>query len=109
MATATHELGKNRAELQYGRKYVWQLPIRLTHWVNAISIAVLFVTGLFIATPVLMPQGEAWNHFWMGRMRELHFAFGFALILSVAVRVYWFFAGNNYARSGFPMFWKKDW
>jgi Ni/Fe-hydrogenase 1 B-type cytochrome subunit len=109
MATATHELGQNPRELHYGRKYVWELPLRISHWVNAIAIAVLFVTGLFIATPVLTPQGEAYNNFWMGRMRELHFLFGFALILGVLVRVYWFFAGNNYARSGFPMFWKKEW
>ncbi len=25
------------------------------------------------------------------------------------MRVYWFFVGNNYARSGFPMFWKFSW
>src|SRR5579864_192318 len=66
-----------------GRKYVWEFPVRLTHWVNAIAIAALFITGLYIATPILMPGGEAANHFVMGRMRELHFAFGFALILAV--------------------------
>lgn len=91
------------------RKYVWEFPIRLTHWVNAISIAVLFLTGLFIATPILMPGGEAANHFVMGRMREVHFAFGFALMLGVLIRIYWFFVGNNYARSGFPFFWRASW
>jgi Ni/Fe-hydrogenase 1 B-type cytochrome subunit len=109
MATAIHELGQNPRELHYGRKYVWELPLRISHWVNAISIAVLFVTGLFIATPALTPPGEAYGNFWMGRMREFHFLFGFALILGVLLRVYWFFVGNNYARSGFPMFWKLDW
>jgi len=109
MATAIHELGQNPRELHYGRKYVWELPLRISHWVNAVSIAVLFATGLFIATPALTPPGEAYNNFWMGRMREFHFLFGFALILGVLIRVYWFFVGNNYARSGFPMFWKLDW
>jgi len=91
-------------------RYVWEFPIRLTHWVNAVAIAVLFVTGLFIATPFIgPPPGEAFNNFLMGRMREFHFIFGFALIISVFIRAYWFFAGNNYARSGFPMFWKLSW
>lgn len=92
-----------------GRKYVWEFPIRLTHWVNAISIAVLFLTGLFIAAPILMPGGEAANHFLMGRMRQFHFAFGFALIIGVLLRIHWFFVGNNYARSGFPFFWRASW
>jgi|SRR5579862_3189856 len=92
------------------RHYVWELPIRLTHWVNAISIPILFLTGLFIATPFFAPvPGEAFNRFTMGRMREFHFIFGFALTLAILVRVYWFFAGNNYARSGFPFFWRKSW
>lgn len=92
------------------RDYVWQLPIRITHWVNAIAIPILFFTGLFIATPFFSPTpGEAVDRFTMGRIREFHFIFGYALVIGIAIRVYWFFAGNNYARSGFPMFWKKSW
>jgi Ni/Fe-hydrogenase 1 B-type cytochrome subunit len=90
--------------------YVWQIPVRVTHWINAISIAVLFFTGLFVATPFFKsPSGEAFNNFTMGRMREFHLIFGFALILGVLVRIYWFFVGNNYARSGSPMIWKISW
>jgi len=100
--------GRN-PELIAGRRYVWEAPIRISHWVNAISIGVLFLTGLFIAEPVAFPNGEAYSHFLMGKMRLLHFAFGFALLLGVALRVYWFFVGNNYARSGFPMVWKFSW
>ena len=39
----------------------------------------------------------------------MHFAFGFALVFGVAMRMYWFFVGNNYARSGFPFFWRVSW
>ncbi len=92
-----------------GRRYVWEFAIRLTHFVNLVSITVLFFTGLFIAAPTFAPTGEAYNHFVMGRMRELHFAFGFALLISIAIRAYWFFLGNNYSRSGFPMFWRPSW
>jgi len=91
------------------RKYVWQLPIRVTHWVNALSIFVLFGTGLFIASPVLTPAGEAYQAFLMGKVRELHFAFGLILAIFLMIRLYWFLAGNNYARSGVPMFWKAEW
>ena len=81
MATIAHTTNAPPAER---RKYVWELPIRLTHWVNTIAILVLFLTGMFIAAPILAPQGEAANHFVMGRMRELHFIFGFALLIAIA-------------------------
>jgi Ni/Fe-hydrogenase 1 B-type cytochrome subunit len=90
------------------RRYVWEFPVRLSHWVNAIAIGVLFLTGLFIASPVAAPNGEAYNHFLMGKIRLLHFAFAYALLVGIAIRVYWFFAGNNYARSGFPFFWRSS-
>jgi len=106
MATLAHSTAPPPGEL---RKYVWQFPIRLTHLVNLIAIVTLFATGMFIAAPILAPEGEAANHFVMGRMRELHFAFGFALLISIGIRVYWFFVGNNYARSGFPTFWRPSW
>jgi Ni/Fe-hydrogenase 1 B-type cytochrome subunit len=82
-------------------RYVWELPIRLTHWVNAIAVALLFATGLFIAAPPA--------NLWMGSMRQFHFIFGYVLLISSAIRIYWFFAGNNYARSGFPLFWRLSW
>ncbi|HEY4361725.1 MAG TPA: Ni/Fe-hydrogenase, b-type cytochrome subunit [Bryobacteraceae bacterium] len=102
-------LGKKRRELQYGRKYVWQVPIRLTHWTFALSIPILMITGLLIARPQLSPSGEAYRNFWMGRIREIHFITAYALTVAIALRAYWFFVGNNYARSGFPLFWRLDW
>ena len=50
----------------FGRQYVWQLPVRLSHWINVISIAALFLTGLYINHPVLAPNGEPYNNFVMG-------------------------------------------
>jgi Ni/Fe-hydrogenase 1 B-type cytochrome subunit len=106
MATIAHSTAPPGGGL---RKYVWEFPVRLMHWTYVIAIVVLFLTGMFIAWPIWAPEGEAANHFVMGRMRELHFAFGFALLVAIAIRVYWFFVGNNYARSGFPMFWRPSW
>jgi Ni/Fe-hydrogenase 1 B-type cytochrome subunit len=93
----------------YRAAYVWQLPVRLTHWVNAASIAVLFLTGLFIWMPIAGSDGPAWRHFLMGRVRQAHFMAGFVFAVSWALRGYWFFAGNNYARSGFPRVWRAEW
>jgi Ni/Fe-hydrogenase 1 B-type cytochrome subunit len=45
----------------------------------------------------------------MGRIREVHFIFAYALTVSMLLRVYWFFLGNNFARSGFPFVWRASW
>ena len=31
--------------------YVWKLPVRIWHWVNALCMVVLAVTGYFIGSP----------------------------------------------------------
>ena len=93
----------------FRRAYVWELPIRITHWVTGLSIIVLFLTGLYIGHPVLAPAGEPVNHFVMGRVREVHFAAGIIFLISFLVRIYWFWAGNSYSRSGFPYLWHAAW
>ena len=45
----------------------------------------------------------------MGRVREIHFAFAFVFLISFLWRIYWFWMGNNYARSGFPFIWRAAW
>jgi Ni/Fe-hydrogenase 1 B-type cytochrome subunit len=93
----------------YRAGYVWQLPVRVVHWTNAVCITTLFLTGLYIANPIFSPEGEAWKNFTMGWMRKIHFAAGFVFAVSWLVRGYWFFAGNNYSRSGFPFVWRATW
>ncbi len=96
-------------EQRYGRRYVWQLPVRLSHWINFLSLLALFLTGLYITFPQLAPAGEPSQHFVMGRMRQIHFAAGQIFLVSFLWRVYWFWMGNNYARSGFPFVWRAAW
>ncbi|MBI5838070.1 MAG: Ni/Fe-hydrogenase, b-type cytochrome subunit [Candidatus Eisenbacteria bacterium] len=93
----------------FRRRYVWEWPIRIFHWVNALSIAVLFSTGLYIASPFLAPAGEAWQHFVMGTVRKVHFLFAFIFAVNFLWRIVWFWMGNNYARSGFPFVWSRRW
>jgi Ni/Fe-hydrogenase 1 B-type cytochrome subunit len=106
---ATTLLLDKTTEAKYGRKYVWQWPIRISHWVNVAALTVLFLTGLYIANPLLAPTGEPYNNFVMGRVRQFHFASGLIFLISFVWRIYWFWMGNNYARSGFPFVWRRSW
>jgi len=93
----------------FRRKYVWQWPIRIFHWLNAVSIATLFLTGLYMAFPILAPVGEPYDKFVMGTIRQIHFTTGFIFTINFLWRIYWFWMGNNYARSGFPFIWRRSW
>jgi len=93
----------------FRRVYIWELPVRITHWVNAACITVLFLTGLYIANPIFSTTGEPANHFLMGRVRQVHFAAGMIFAVSFLLRTYWFFRGNTYSRSGFPLVWRPAW
>ncbi len=90
--------------------YVYQGPVRLWHWVNAISILTLALTGYFIASPLPTLPGEASDHFLMGYIRFTHFAAGYVLIVGFLMRIYWAFAGNEHARQIFlPPFARLRW
>jgi len=93
----------------FRREYVWQLPVRITHWVNAACLIVLFLTGLYIWHPLLAPNGEAYSNFVMGRVRQIHFTAAMIFTVSFLVRIYWFWMGNPYSRSGFPYVWRPEW
>jgi Ni/Fe-hydrogenase 1 B-type cytochrome subunit len=76
------------------RLYVWQVPVRLTHWVTAICIVVLSVTGGYIADPFLIPPGGSV----MTTVRLVHIAAAFILLASGVLRTYWLLAGNRFSR-----------
>lgn len=88
------------AEHQANRRqvYVWQLPVRLFHWINALAITILFITGMYIGHPVLVPQGEAVQNFVMGKMRFWHAVSAFIFTANMLIRFYWFRAGNEYSK-----------
>jgi Ni/Fe-hydrogenase 1 B-type cytochrome subunit len=78
--------------------YIWGAPLRAMHWIAALCVVVLIVTGLFIGRPYFMTSGEASSHFLMGRVRFVHFATAAVLVMTGIVRVYWLIAGNRYER-----------
>ena len=80
------------------RVYVWQLPVRLFHQINALCITVLCVTGWLISHPPgFLNAGEASSGYWFGTNRFIHFAAGYVLLANFLVRIYWSFVGNKYS------------
>jgi Ni/Fe-hydrogenase 1 B-type cytochrome subunit len=78
--------------------YVWQIPVRIAHWLIFFSIIILSFTGYYIGHPFITVTGPARDHFVMGTMRVVHLYTAIVFSLAVLVRIYWMFAGNAYAR-----------
>jgi Ni/Fe-hydrogenase 1 B-type cytochrome subunit len=81
-----------------GRVYVWEMPVRIAHWLIFFSIIILSATGYYIGHPFITVSGPARDHFVMGTVRTVHLYTAIVFSLSVLVRIYWMFAGNAYAR-----------
>jgi Ni/Fe-hydrogenase 1 B-type cytochrome subunit len=95
--------------------YVYEIPTRLWHGLNALVIVALIVTGYLIASPLASVGGEASDHFLMGYIRFVHFTAGYLLAIGLLFRLYWAYAGNEHARQIFlpPLlsrnFWQGVW
>lgn len=91
--------------------YVYEAPVRLWHWINALAITVLGITGWFIASPLPSQPGEASANFLMGYIRFAHFSAGYVLLIGFLGRIYWAFVGNHHARQLFvlPIFNASWW
>jgi Ni/Fe-hydrogenase 1 B-type cytochrome subunit len=91
--------------------YVWELPVRIFHWINALCIVVLCVTGFLIGDPLAIMSGnEAYFSYWFGVVRMIHFITAFAFLFNFAFRIYWGFAGNKYASwKNFIPYRKAQW
>ncbi|MES2390389.1 MAG: cytochrome b/b6 domain-containing protein [Acidobacteriota bacterium] len=95
-ATASnHTFWKDPATGQV-RIYVWEWPIRFSHWVMVVSIILLSVTGYYMHSPYLTAQGH--EAFVMGKMRFIHIITAYAFLLAIALRIVWFFLGNRWVR-----------
>ena len=76
------------------RLYVWQLPVRFSHWLTAAAIVILSITGVYIADPFLVPPGGSV----MTTIRTVHIAAAIALLVSGLLRTVWLLTGNRFAR-----------
>jgi Ni/Fe-hydrogenase 1 B-type cytochrome subunit len=83
----------------YRRIYVWELPVRAFHWINALAITTLGITGIIIGKPFSVSYThEASFQYWFGTVRFIHFTAGYVFLFNMLVRTYWGFAGNKFAR-----------
>jgi len=96
-------------------KYVWEAPVRIWHWVMALAMVVLCVTGYFIGTPLPSVPGEASDSYLMGYIRFTHFAAAYVFTVMLLMRAYWAIVGNKFAREMFlvplyvfqPAWWRS--
>jgi Ni/Fe-hydrogenase 1 B-type cytochrome subunit len=79
--------------------YVWEMPVRIYHWVNMLSIVILCITGYIIGNPPAFLRGtEASLNYWFGTVRFIHFVSAFVFFFNFIFRLYWGFTGNEFAR-----------
>lgn len=92
-------MATNIQTIPYRRVYVWELPVRIYHWVNAICIVLLVATGYLIGNPqAIFNAAEAYQQNWFGIIRFTHFAASYIFLFNFIFRIYWSFVGNKYAR-----------
>jgi Ni/Fe-hydrogenase 1 B-type cytochrome subunit len=95
--------------------YVWEVPVRLWHWVMVLCMLVLWITGYLIGSPLPSVGGEASDHFLMGYIRFAHFSAAYIFAVVFVFRIYWAIVGNRYAREIFvipfaalkPAWWRE--
>ncbi len=77
---------------------VWQLPVRISHWVMALSVFVLGVTGYLIGNPLFSEPTEASSTFAFGTVRFIHFLAAYVFTAAFILRFYWGFTGLPFSR-----------
>ena len=95
----------------FQRVLVWELPVRIFHWVNVLCVLVLTLSGFLIANPpALISNAEATNLHSFGIVRYIHFITAYIFFFNMILRIYWSFVGNQFAswRALWP-FSKKRW
>jgi len=95
----------------FKRVYVWELPVRIFHWINVLAITVLAVTGLIISyPPAILLNMDASQSYWFGTIRFIHFTAAYIFFFNMLLRVYWSFVGNKFSHwRAFWPFTKKMW
>jgi len=84
--------------VEYRRIYVWELPVRVYHWINAVALVALCITGYLIGAPSSpFYAAQAYQQYWFGWVRFIHFIAAFVYVFNFLARLYWGFVGNKYS------------
>ncbi len=89
------------------RAYIWEFPVRFTHWINAFCILSLSLTGYYIGNPFMHATSP--DQYIMGWIRFIHFTTAYIFLMSLIIRIYWSIVGNRFASFSefFPFSAKK--
>ena len=91
--------------------FVYSSSNRILHWIRALVITGLIITGFYIADPFLTSAGST-DKLQYAEWTKWHLIIGFVLIASGMLRIYLFFFGHDSAgelRSLKDVFSVKSW
>ena len=74
--------------------FVYSSGNRILHWIRALVITGLIITGFYIADPFLSPEGST-DKLLYAEWTNWHIILGFILISSGLLRIYLFFFGKD--------------
>ncbi len=74
--------------------FVYSSGNRILHWIRALVITGLIITGFYIASPFLAPEGST-DKLLFAEWAKWHYIFGFILISGGMLRIYLFFFGKD--------------
>ncbi len=98
MSLAARSWSESRAPVVPGnavRVLVWELPVRVSHWLIFLSVIVLSVTGYYMHNPFIVVRSR--TAYVMGTMRFIHLVTASVFISAFWLRIYWFFVGNEWS------------
>ena len=84
--------------------------VRIWHWLNALAVLVLAITGYFIGMPPPSAIGDTSTLYVMGWIRFFHLAFGYIFALLSIMRLWLVFVEGGITRQLFvPEVWRSEW
>jgi len=90
------------------RVYVWELPVRISHWFVFLPVVVLAFTGYYMHNPFIAVKSS--TPFLMATVRFIHVCCGFVFISAFLLRIYWFFVGNSWSNwKAFVPLHRRQW
>ena len=82
----------------FAKKHCWSILFRLFHWMYALSIVTLVVTGFYIHKPWTNTMIEGSHGFPMADMRFIHFTAGYIFAAAILIRLFLYIFGNAQER-----------